>query len=231
MQSLSSEPHFFSNFPGQKQTEDHRPREKLTSLGVTNLADHELLAVLLGTGTKGHSISQVARRLTALIDETKDELSLDLLQQIDGIGPAKAMIVLSALEFSRRRMQNTHTRIRRPEDIIPLVSHMADRRQEHLISITLNGAHEVITSRIISVGTANSAVAHPREIFQGAIVDGACAIALAHNHPSGNVEPSEDDKAVTRRVAEAGKLLGITLIDHVIFGRSGFFSFKTAGLI
>lgn len=205
-----------------------KPREKLSLRGAASLSDKELMAILLGSGIRGRNVMRIAEELVNKIDAAA-EIDPKALSKIPGIGLAKATIISAAMEFSRRRLHSQNIKIREPKDVVLLLGHLIDRQQEHLVSISLNGAHEVIKSRIVSIGTANSAVAHPREIFSGSIKDGSCAIVLAHNHPSGNLEPSDEDRKVTSRVAEAGNILGIKLLDHVIFGRSGFYSFRENG--
>jgi DNA repair protein RadC len=122
-------------------------------------------------------------------------------------------------------------KIRSAKDVVPLVSHLANRQQEHFLTVSLNGAHEVIASRVVTVGLANSTQIHPREVFAEAISDRACAIIAAHNHPSGDLSPSTEDLAVTERLTQAGGILGIRLLDHIIFSANGFFSFAEAGMM
>lgn len=203
-----------------------RPREKLFSKGVSSLKDDELLAVLLGSGTPGTGVMQLSFQVLRLIDTKNGNLQAKDLNSLRGIGRAKAAIILAAIEFSRRRIRPGGTIIRQSADVIDLVRHLASRKQEHLICISLNGAHEVIASRIVTVGLVNQAQVHAREIFSDPIVDRACSIILAHNHPSGSVEPSEDDIATTKRIAQTGTLLGIPLLDHIVFSERGYFSFQ-----
>jgi DNA repair protein RadC len=211
--------------------ENQRPREKLARYGAKSLTCQELLAILLGTGTKGRDVMAVAQETVGTLDALSIIESQDVLSNIAGIGPAKAALIIAAYEFSRRRLHTSNTKIRSPQDVVQLLGHLVDRKQEHLVCITLNGAHEVIRSRTVTIGTANSTIAHPREIYSCAIKDHACAIIVAHNHPSGNCEPSQEDHQATRRIREAGEVLGIKLLDHIIFARSGHFSFKESGFV
>lgn len=206
-----------------------RPREKLAHLGAEVLLDEELLAILLGSGSKGIGVHQLAKRVLKAINSRNGTLRLEDLTAIPGMGPAKAAIILSALEFARRRIRPRGVKIREAADILPLLMHWSDRTQEYFISITLNGAHEVIEKRVVTVGLLNTTQVHPREVFADAISDRACAIIVAHNHPSGDLKPSEADRKVTRTLQDAGKLLGITLLDHVIFAGEGYFSFQESG--
>lgn len=207
-----------------------RPREKLRTRGAESLSDVELLAVLLGCGTRGHDVLAVSSRILDLSDRTED-LNFDRLLQVDGVGPAKATLLAAALEFARRKIQPAGFKIRLAEDILPLVLHYADRKQEYFFCITLNGAHEVIATRVISVGLVNSTQVHPREVFADAITDRAVAVVVAHNHPSGNLTPSRQDIQATKSLQRAASTLGIQLLDHVIFDSTGYYSFKESNLL
>jgi DNA repair protein RadC len=203
-----------------------RPREKLQEKGPKALSDRELLAILLGSGTQTHDVLTLAGRILKVLDNTSANPSLEQLQSIDGIGPAKATIILAALEFARRRIRPEGFKIGLPPDVLPLIQHMADRKQEHFLCISLNGAYEVIAVRTVSVGLVNKTQVHPREVFADPITDRATAIIVAHNHPTGNLSPSKDDIAITRQLESAGDTLGIRLLDHIIFGHKGYYSFK-----
>jgi DNA repair protein RadC len=203
-----------------------RPREKLQEKGPKALSDKELLAILLGSGTQTQGVLTLAGRILKVLDDTSANPTLEQLQSIDGIGPAKATIILAALEFARRRIRPEGFKIGLPPDVLPLIQHMADRKQEHFLCISLNGAYEVIAVRTVSVGLVNKSQVHPREVFADPITDRATAIIVAHNHPTGNLSPSKDDIAITRQLESAGDTLGIRLLDHIIFGHKGYYSFK-----
>jgi DNA repair protein RadC len=147
------------------------------------------------------------------------------------MGDAKACAIASAIELGRRFYSLKDRRITSPKDVYPLISHFADRKQEHFLCISLNGAHEVIFTRQITSGLVNKTVVHPREIFADPITDRACAIIVAHNHPSGNLEPSKEDVEITKRLRESGDVLGIPLLDHIVFSLSGYYSFVEHGVI
>ena len=140
-------------------------------------------------------------------------------------------MLCAALEFARRRIRPEGTLIRQPQDILPLVSHILDRNQEHLLTLSLSGAHEVIKVRTVSIGLLTSCPIHPREIFVGPILDRAYSLIVAHNHPSGDPSPSREDEQVTQRIAAAGTMLGIRLVDHIIFAKRGYYSFNEHGKI
>ena len=204
-----------------------RPREKLTRLGAKILSDQELLAVLLGTGTKSVPVLSLAAKVVAELDRNYANLSLADLVKIPGLGSAKASMIMAAIELSRRRICSEGVRIKEPKDVIPLIAHLADRKQETFICISLNGAHEVIASRIVTIGLANLCQVHPREVFADPITDRACSVIVAHNHPSGNLNPSNEDKIVTERLKQAAVILGIKFLDHIIFSKRGFYSIES----
>ncbi|MCC6221007.1 MAG: DNA repair protein RadC [Deltaproteobacteria bacterium] len=208
-----------------------RPREKLKLNGAKFLSDAELLAVLLGSGLKGKSVFRLAEELLPVIDARNGDLGPQDLVGIKGIGAAKSLLICAAMEFSRRRIPSRERKIRAAADVLPLVSYLSDRKQEHFMCISLNGAHEVIACRTVTVGLVNLCQVHPREIFADPLKDRACSVIVAHNHPSGELEPSEEDKALTKRLAEAANVLGVRLLDHIIFSPRGFLSFKERGLM
>jgi DNA repair protein RadC len=202
-----------------------RPRERLLRAGATALSDKDLVSLLIGWGTRGRPVSRVAEEVLALLDRHRGIPSLRELRLIPGLGVAKGAILAAAFELSRRIICPSHKRIAFPADVVPLVRHYADRKQEHFLALSLNGAHEVMEVRVVSIGTVNRAVVHPREVFADALTDRAAALIVAHNHPSGNVEPSAEDREVTARLKSAGDMLGVRLLDHVIFGTRGYYSF------
>ncbi|GBC62747.1 JAB domain-containing protein [Desulfonema ishimotonii] len=209
--------------------EHERPREKLEKNGAQALSDRELMAILLGKGRKGRDVLAMAADILEAVDRNGGFPDHDALRAIKGVGPAKASVIMAALEFSRRRIRPEGTKISSPADVLPLLRHYADRKQEHLICLTLNGGNEVIATRVITIGLLNRTQIHPREVFADAVTDRAAAIVLAHNHPSGNVSPSSDDHAVTRRIRDSGEVLGIPLLDHLVFTLKGYYSFKEHG--
>jgi DNA repair protein RadC len=212
-------------------SDSERPREKLQVKGPEALSDLELLAILLGSGTKESDVLTVAGRILKVLDGRNEKLSLEELQKIEGVGPAKASLIAAALEFARRRIRPEGLRISFPPDVLPLIRHFADRRQEHFICVSLNGANEVIATRVVSVGLVNKTQVHPREVFADPITDRASAVIVAHNHPSGSLEPSKEDIDITAQLKSAGKILGIRLLDHIVFNQKGYYSFLEKGLV
>ncbi len=211
-------------------TERIRPRERLLQQGADQLSDLELTALIIGSGIKGNSVDQIAASLLATLDQNNEPVvDVNAVRAIPGIGSAKAAQICAALEYSRRRFRPADNRIRFPQDVLPVIRHFADRQREHFLSISLNGAHEVISVRVVSIGSVNRTIVHPREVFSDPLQDRAVAVLVAHNHPSGNVEPSDEDREITTRLRQAGDTLGIGLLDHVIFTHNKYYSFLEHG--
>jgi DNA repair protein RadC len=211
--------------------EHSRPREKLRERGAAALSDEELVAAILGMGTAGVDVRTIARQVTALLREQRAGLTLDALLEVPGVGLAKAGQILSALELARRYLLRDTVRIATATDVLPLLADIAGKQQEYFVCISLNGAHEVIEKRIVTIGLLDQSAVHPREVYADVIADRAAAVIFAHNHPSGDVQPSEADLRIHEQLAEAGKILGLRVLDHVIIARKGYFSFQEAGLI
>jgi len=211
--------------------EADRPREKLLRKGAKALSDQELLAILLGKGTPAIDVMTLAEKLAKVVDEKGLNLRVEDLKQFGAVGDAKATLILAAIEFARRRIKPEGAKIETPADLLPHVRHYADRKQEHFLCATINGANEILNIRVVSMGLIDRSPVHPREVFADAVSDRACAIIVAHNHPSGTLEPSSSDLDVTRQLKAAGEVVGISLLDHIIFNRSGYFSFLENGLL
>jgi DNA repair protein RadC len=211
--------------------EHSRPREKLQENGPAALTDEELVAAILGMGTKGVDVRTIARQVAGLIREHKAGLTLDHLLNVPGMGLAKAAQVLSAFELARRHLLKQIVKITVAQDILPLVGDIAGKPQEHFVCISLNGANEVIEKRVVTIGLLDNSPVHPREVFADVIADRAAGVIFVHNHPSGELQPSEADLRVHEQLTEAGKILGLRVLDHVIVTRKGYFSFQEAGLI
>jgi len=208
-----------------------RPREKLRERGPQALTDEELVATILGMGTAGIDVRTIARQVASLIREHKQELTLDHLLEVPGIGLAKAGQILSAFELARRHLLKETVKITGARDVLPLLSDVAGKQQEYFVCISLNGANEVIEKRIVTVGLLDKSQVHPREVFADVIADRAAAVILAHNHPSGELKPSNSDLKIHEQLTEAGRILGMRILDHVIVSKKGYYSFQEAGLI
>jgi len=205
------------------------PRELLIMHGASYLSDRQLLAILIGWGTREKRVDKLAEEVLKLIDSKKGVVDIEDLICIRGIGFAKAATIAAAFEFSRRKLCPGNKKISFPQDVLPLVAHYADRRQEYFLCLSLNGAHEVIAVRVVSMGLVNRTIVHPREVFADPLTDRAASVVVAHNHPSGRVEPSTEDRDITERLKEAGNTLGIQVLDHIIFSAKGYYSFLEHG--
>jgi DNA repair protein RadC len=208
-----------------------RPREKLALRGPEALSDTELLAILLGSGVKGKNVFQVASTILKKLDMDQDKVDVQSLEAIEGVGVAKASAIIAALEFSRRRLIKNNITIKKAEDVVPLLSHIADKKQEYFLCLSLNGANELINNRVVTVGLLNSSQVHPREVFADVIADRAASVIVAHNHPSGSLKLSPDDIAITKQLVDAGNILGISLLGHIIISKKGFISMKEKGYL
>ena len=209
---------------------DERPRERLIRAGPESLSDQDLLSIILVSGVQGKNVTLLANELLSKLDRERDMPSVKELCRLTGLGESKACTVAAMLEFGRRKWASGQ-RIRHPGDIFNLIKHHADRRQERFLCLSLNGAHEVLAARIVTIGLVNRTIIHPREVFADPILDRASAIAVAHNHPSGNIKPSEEDNQITRRLKAAADILGLNFLDHLIFSENFYFSFRQEGLI
>jgi len=208
---------------------EKRPREKLLRNGPSALSDSELVAIMLGSGIKGKNILNLAGEIVRKLDKEGCSPDIASLMKINGLGQAKASVLAAALEYSRRIMLPGAGKVREPEDILKAVNHYADRPQEYFLCLSLNGAHEISHIRVVSIGLVNRTMVHPREVFAQPVQDRAAAVICAHNHPSGNTEPSKEDADVTRILKNAGRILGIELLDHIIFSTKGYYSFAENG--
>ena len=212
-----------------------RPREKLISKGPQNLKDEELLAILLRTGREGKNVLEVARQILRKYSKKRLlKLKYEDLTKIKGINSAKACTILAAAELVKRSLEigeETLPIIRSTKDVIAQAVYMRDKTREHLMAIYLNARNEMVFKKPIFIGTLNANLVHPREIFNEALKQNAASVILVHNHPSGDPEPSEDDLAITKRITEAGKIMGIDVLDHIIITKTKVFSFKENKLI
>ncbi len=213
--------------------ENDRPREKLATKGAAALTNTELIEAIMGRGTMQRDVRVLARDISERIRPGKSLPSYEELKAVDGVGPTKATQILACFELGRRYFDrnNDGRHILAPADILPLVEDIRAHRQEHFICITLNGAGEVIAKRTITVGLLNHSLVHPREVFAEAITDRAASVICVHNHPSGTLEPSPQDVAITSQLRDAGVTLGIQLLDHIIVTKAGFVSLKEKGIL
>ena len=208
-----------------------RPREKLRAKGAAALSDEELVQVILGRGVEGHDVRSMSKEIAGIIQEKKTGLTEADLTAIPGMGPAKAYQLLAAFELARRHLIKGTTKITKAEDVLPLLTDIASKQQEYFVCISLNGANEVIEKRVVTIGLLNHSQVHPREVFADVIADRAAAVIFAHNHPSGELNPSDADLKIHEQLIQAAKILGIRVLDQVIVTRKGYCSFQELGLI
>ena len=208
-----------------------RPREKMENLGARALSNLELLAVLLGKGTRAKDVYQLSSEILEYVENDFEKLDLPTLMKIDGLGKVRSYQILAAIEFSRRFLLQDGVKLQHASEVYQLVSDLKEKKQEYFVTLTLDGAARLIQKRVVFIGTLNQSLVHPREVFADAIVDRAAGIICVHNHPSGNIQPSREDIAVTKKLVEAGKIIGIRIIDHVIIGKTTYFSFQAGGLL
>jgi DNA repair protein RadC len=216
-----------TSFTVRDMPKEERPRERLLRLGAEALSSPELLALIIGRGVSKRSVMTIAQELyikfgsiRAIGEATIEELSL-----IKGVGTAKATQLKAAFELAKRQELETENGfegmdIKNPQSVVKAIrACIKDMKKEHFMLMILNTRNKIIRIENISVGTLNASLVHPREVFNKAIAHTASAVIVAHNHPSGDTEPSEEDVRITRRLIEAGKILGIEVLDHIIIGK------------
>ena len=226
-----------SSFTVRDLPKPERPRERLKQFGPEALSAQELLALIIGRGVSKKSVMTIAQELLVKFGNIKaiSQATIEELSQIKGIGFAKAAQIKACFELGKRQDLEPELKdfdIKDPESVIKAIrASIRDKAKEHFKLILLNTRNKIIGISTISIGTLNTSLVHPREVFKEAIIHNAMSVVLAHNHPSGDPEPSEDDLTITRRLVEAGKILGVEVIDHIIISKNGFFSFKDKGLM
>lgn len=210
-----------------------RPREKLEKYGPEKLSNAELLAILLRTGSKGVNVVELSHKiLKKFSGNDLAKVRIAELKHTFGLGTAKACEIAACFELGRRMLhQKPASLIFSPEDVWREMKDIRDSKKEHFVTFFLDARNQNIKREIISIGTLNTNLVHPREVFESAIVHVAAQVIIAHNHPSGSLEPSSEDHEVTHRLRDAGKLLGIEVLDHVIVSRSGYTSFRELQLM
>ncbi|MCL5991779.1 MAG: DNA repair protein RadC [Bacteroidetes bacterium] len=217
--------------------EDERPRERLILHGPASLSDSELLAILINTGSKGFSAVDAARELLDKFTSITLLASCDMseLKKTKGVGPAKAVKLAAAFEIAKRIKSEPFSQkkiLRTPEDVANYyIPRFQGERVETFLTLLLNSTNQVFREIDVAKGTLNSSIVHPREVFRVAITESAAAIILIHNHPSGNLEPSKEDLLITKQLVEAGKIIDIKVLDHIIIAGDSFTSFAQKGLI
>ena len=219
---------------------DERPRERLVKYGVESLSLQELLSLIFGRGVKGESVINISQKLISIFGSLGklSEGSIEELKKVKGLGLAKACQLKACFEIARRLKKeegvnkNKSTIIKSPKNIFPLLKEkIINFHKEYFMVVSLDNRNKVINIDVVSIGTLNSSLIHPRETFEVAIKNHAAGIIICHNHPSGELRPSKDDLVVTQNLVKAGKLLGIEVADHLIITKDSYFSFKEKKLV
>lgn len=210
-----------------------RPRERLFSLGAANLADEELLALILGFGTKRRNVLSIAKIILKTFPVARfPQLNISDFTRIDGIGRAQAGRILAAVELGRRVFSNVFvSKLLAPQDAIQEARELRTKSSEHLLALYLNARYELIEKHTVSIGSLSKNIIEPRDIFRHTVILPSPFLLLIHNHPSGDVSPSDDDILFTKRLIKAGKLLGCSIVDHIIVSSKDYFSFREAKLL
>ena len=211
--------------------EADRPREKLQRKGAAALSDFELLEVLIGSGAASIAVGTIARQIQKVLQTGVDTLSFETLTAIKGVSIATAGKILASLELSRRHLVRSIEPLLSQQDVLARLQDIRTKQQEYFICLSLDGGQRLIAQRTITIGTLDSVLAHPREVFTDAIGDRAASIVVAHNHPSGDPKPSTKDITLTQQLAAAGQLLGVQLRDHLILTKTEHFSFRQHHLL
>ncbi len=224
--------------PIKKLAESERPREKLIKYGVGSLSNVELLAILIRTGTKNNSAIDLSQKILSFHPEGirfLADCTLEELMQIKGIGISKACQIISAIELGKRLAMSSLAHspyVKSPLDVANVfMEEMRYYKKEYFKIILLNTKNQIIAVEDISIGSLNSSLVHPREVFVRAIRKSSSSIILLHNHPSGNPEPSTEDIKITKRLIEAGRIIGIEVLDHIIIGDGKYISLKEISAI
>lgn len=200
-----------------------KPREKLARFGAKRLTDLELLQILIGSGNQQASAKQIAKHLLKMIKERGSEITYEEVESLQGIGPARASEIIALFELGKRYLLPADRPVvNDAEDAFEQLGHLKNKKQEYFVVLTLDGANRLIDNAVVFQGTLDQSFIHPREIFAKAIEDRAASIILAHNHPSGSLEPSPEDENVTEKLEEIGGLMGISVLDHLIVTNSGY---------
>ena len=209
-----------------------RPVQKLVRKGPQNLSDVELVSNIIKSGMREQDVRQISSRIVRVLKDVEPSfLALEDLTRIQGVGKSRACQILSAMEVARRYLIKSEHILQSPNDVLGLLQDLKHKQQEYFVCLSLNGANELIQKRIVTVGLLNSSQIHPREVFADVIADRAASVILAHNHPSGSLSPSESDIQITNQLVEAGKILGITILDHLIISKKGHISLKEKGFM
>jgi DNA repair protein RadC len=207
-----------------------RPREKLARYGAGKLSDLELVMAIIGSGNAQADVTKISRDVLKLL-QSKRELTLETVREVVGVGEAKATELVASFELARRYLlESDRPVIDSAEKAVVQLSDIRDKKQEYFVCLTLDGANRLVAKRVVTIGTLTASLVHPREVFANAITDRAASIIIAHNHPSGNLEPSVADLNVTKKLKATGDVLGIQVVDHIVVTAHAFSSIFPRGV-
>jgi len=208
------------------------PREKLAKYGSNKLKDYELMAILLGSGIKGLNVLELSKKILKTVEKIGiKKITLENLLEIKGLGKAKVSQIIALIELGKRLNTENKIEVLKAEDVWKLCTDICESKKENFLAFYLDTQNHLIERQIISVGTLNTSLVHPREVFEPAISLHSASIIIAHNHPSDDLSPSVEDRKITERLIESGKILGIEIIDHIILSKVGYFSFQEKNLL
>ena len=224
------------NIKIKEMPDDERPRERLLKRGPSALSNAELLAVILRTGTKNENVVSICKRILSCYNLKQLSLAnMSELVQIHGVGYAKAAQILAVFELARNLetfIDNPKTKIQSPLDVYSLFyPKMREKKKEEMYALYLDTKNQILKEDIISIGSLNASIVHPREIFKPALLESSASVIITHNHPSGDPSPSREDISITKKLVDGGNLLGIELLDHIIIGDGRYVSLKDEGII
>ncbi len=209
-----------------------RPREKIIAKGVTALSDFELWEAYIGSGTGKNGVGSIARQLQRLLDAGgSGALTLETLLRVPGVSTATACKIMAAFELAHRQLAYENTPLRAMRDILTRLEDLRYKRQEYFVALSLDGGHRLISQRTVAIGTLDTVMTHPREVFAEAVAERAASLIVAHNHPSEDTSPSDKDLSLTQQLVAAGQLLGIIVRDHIIIGQKSHYSFRQHHLL
>ena len=207
-----------------------RPREKLARYGAGKLSDLELVMAIIGSGNAQADVTKISRDVLKLL-QSKRELTLETVREVVGVGEAKATELVASFELARRYLlESDRPVIDSAEKAVAQLADIRDKKQEYFVCLTLDGANRLVAKRVVTIGTLTASLVHPREVFANAITDRAASIIVAHNHPSGNLEPSVADLNVTKKLKATGDVLGIQVVDHIVVTAHAFSSIFPRGV-
>ena len=207
-----------------------RPREKLARYGAGKLSDLELVMAIIGSGNAQADVTKISRDVLKLL-QSKRELTLETVREVVGVGEAKATELVASFELARRYLlESDRPVIDSAEKAVAQLADIRDKKQEYFVCLTLDGANRLVAKRVVTIGTLTASLVHPREVFANAITDRAASIIIAHNHPSGNLEPSVADLNVTKKLKATGDVLGIQVVDHIVVTAHAFSSIFPRGV-